>query len=154
MAQNTMKGSAVKSEDGVWDRTNFFPRHTGPNILPNTPILSQLLRHCHRNRLAIRDLNLGVEKTYSDLMSDVVHLRNVVEARLSPGVKAALENGEEVYIGVLAAGGYEYAVAVLAIMALKAAIVPMSRLLSTRSYYFLTWSPQASSFLLKKLHIL
>ena len=125
-----MNKNRIKGDDGVWDRTNFIPRHIGPNILPNTPILSQLLRHCQSNRLAIRDLNLGVEKTYADLLSDVVHLRNVVEARLSPGVKAALVNGEDVYIGVLAAGGYEYAVAVLTIMALKAAIVPMSEYMS------------------------
>jgi hypothetical protein len=110
----------------IWDRTNHVPSHTGANVLPNHPVLSQLLRHASHGRLAIRDLNLGVEKTYSDLLSDVIHLRNVVETILSPSVKAALGNGEEVYIGVLAAGGYEYAVAVLTVMALKAAIVPMS----------------------------
>jgi malonyl-CoA/methylmalonyl-CoA synthetase len=111
----------------IWDRTNHVPRHVGANVLPNSPILSQLLRHAHYGRLAIRDLNLDVEKTYSDLLSDVLHFRNFVEARLSRSVKTALENGEEVYMGVLAAGGYEYAVAVLTVLALKAAIVPMSK---------------------------
>lgn len=118
--------NAKPPSDQIWDRTNHVPRHAGLNVLPNSPILSQLLRHAHHGRLAIRDLNLGVEKTYSDLLSDVLHLRNVVEARLSSSVKAALED-EEVYIGVLATGGYEYAVAVLTVMALKAAIVPMSK---------------------------
>ena len=111
----------------IWDRSNHVPPHNGSNVLPNHPILSQLLRHASHGRLAIRDLNLGVEKTYSDLISDVIHLRNVVEARLRPKIKVAIDNGGEVYIGVLAAGGYEYAVAVLTVMALKAAIVPMSK---------------------------
>jgi len=104
------------------------PPHTGTNILPNTPMLSQLLRHAGNGRLAIRDLNMGVEKTYAELLSDVLHLRNVVDEGLSQPIKAALANREEVFVGVLAAGGYEYAVAVLAVMALGAAIVPMSKL--------------------------
>jgi malonyl-CoA/methylmalonyl-CoA synthetase len=102
------------------------PPHTGPNVLPNTPMLSQLLRHAGSGRIAIRDLVMGVEKTYAELLSDALNLRNVVAESLSPSVKSAIANGEEVFVGVLAAGGYEYAVAVLAIMALGAAIVPMS----------------------------
>src|ERR1700709_2068885 len=105
----------------VWDRTKCAPQHGGPNILPNTPMLSQILHHAlHPKRIAVRDANTGVEKTYADLLSDFLHLRNHIEARLSPTIKRALENGEEVYVGVLAAGGYEYVVAVLAVMALKA----------------------------------
>jgi malonyl-CoA/methylmalonyl-CoA synthetase len=126
MSKPTRNGNDSLITDSFWDRTNCVPRHTGSNVLPKTPMLSQLLRHAHHGRLAIRDLNLGVERSYGDLLSDVLYLRNLVEARLSPSVKAALENGEEVYIGVLAAGGYEYAVGVLTVMALKAAIVPMS----------------------------
>ena len=129
MTKLMMDKSNASNPPSLWDRTNYVPQHTGPNVLPNTPMLSQLLRHAYHGRLAIRDLNLGVQKTYADLLSDVLYLRNIVKARLSPGIKKALENGEEVYMGVLAAGGYEYAVGVLTVMALKAAIVPMSKLL-------------------------
>jgi malonyl-CoA/methylmalonyl-CoA synthetase len=90
-------------------------------------MLSQLLRHAGNGGLAIRDLNMGIERTYVELLSDVLHLRNIVEAGLSPSIKAALARGEEVFVGVLAAGGYEYAVAVLTVIALGAAIVPMSK---------------------------
>lgn len=117
---------------GIWDRTHCVPRHAGSIVLPNTPMISQILRHAlYGGRLAVRDVNTGVEKTYAELITDVVHLRNHVEARLSLAVRKALEEGEEVYIGVLAAGGYEYVVAFLAVMALGAAIVPMSELLSS-----------------------
>jgi malonyl-CoA/methylmalonyl-CoA synthetase len=37
----------------------------------------------------------------------------------------ALEKGEEVYIGVLAGGGYEFAVGILAVLAIGAAAVPL-----------------------------
>jgi malonyl-CoA/methylmalonyl-CoA synthetase len=79
-------------------------------------------------------VNTGVERTYAQLLADVLYLRNYVEARLSPSILKALNNGEEVYIGVLAAGGYEYVVAFLAVMALTAAIVPISEL-QDRFYY-------------------
>ena len=36
-----------------------------------------------------------------------------------------IEAGDEVFIGVLAAGGYEFAVGLLAVLALGAAAVPM-----------------------------
>lgn len=120
---------ALGEESGEWDRTNYVPPHAGCDILPNTPMLSQILRHAtHPSRVAVRDMNTGVERTYAQLLADVFHLRNHVAARLNPSILKALDNGEEVYIGVLAAGGYEYVVAFLAVMALKAAIVPMSEL--------------------------
>lgn len=111
-----------------WDRTHHVPRHKGAHILPNIPMIAQILRHAlFGNRLAIRDINTGVEKSYSELILDVAHLRTFLETRLTSSVMKALHDGEEVYIGVLAAGGYEYVVAFLAIMALGAAVVPMSK---------------------------
>jgi malonyl-CoA/methylmalonyl-CoA synthetase len=113
---------------GVWDRTHHVPPHRGQNMLPNTPMLTQILHHALKpGRMAIKDLNTGAEKTYAHLLADVLYLRNHIETKLTPSAKKALDDGEEVYIGVLAAGGYEYVVAFLAILALKAAIVPMSK---------------------------
>jgi len=52
----------------------------------------------------------------------------VVETTLSPPVRASLQRGEDVYMSILAPGGYEYTVAFLAILAIGAAAVPLSKL--------------------------
>ena len=109
------------------DRTYLFPSHEGPNILPNSPFFTKLLRHAHRRRVAIRDRNHDdVPKTYGELLSDALALRSVMESKLSSDIRAKLRRGDEVYIGVLAAGGYEFAVAMIAVLAIGAAVVPMS----------------------------
>jgi malonyl-CoA/methylmalonyl-CoA synthetase len=46
------------------DRSELVPSHTGPNVLPNSPLFGKLLRHARRERVALRDLGLNVEKTY------------------------------------------------------------------------------------------
>lgn len=109
------------------DRTHLLPAHTGPNVLPASPFFGKLLRHAHRKRIAVRDLNLGVEKTYGDALADALSLRMVLENTLDCSVLDRLAQGDEIYIGVLAAGGYEFTVAMLAVLAIGAAAVPMSR---------------------------
>ena len=96
------------------------------SVLPNSPLFGQLLRHAYRKRLAIRDVNLDLDKTYADVLVDAVKLRARMMDGLSYEVKHALEKDDEVFVGVLAQGGYEYVVAVLAVLALGAAVVPMS----------------------------
>lgn len=108
------------------DRTEFQPRHRGDHILPNTPFLAQLLRHAHKELLAIRDDSLAIERTYVQLLADALSLRNTIAAKLPHDALAHIDCGREAFIGILAAGGYEYAVAVIAIYALGAAVVPMS----------------------------
>ena len=109
------------------DRTNLFLPHKGSNILPNSPFFTRLLRHAHRRRIAIRDRNgQDFSKTYGDLLSDALALRSVLQRRLSREVLKRLKLDDEVYIGVLAAGGYEFAVAMIAVLAIGAAAVPMS----------------------------
>jgi malonyl-CoA/methylmalonyl-CoA synthetase len=110
------------------DRTPLVPPHTGFNIFPNSPIFSVLLRHAHRNRVAIKDVRLGVSKTYAELLSDVLNLRHVIRSSLDPQIAERIQDGQEVFIGVLAAGGYEFAVGMLAVLALGAAAVPMGEL--------------------------
>lgn len=115
------------------DRNSLLPPHRGPNVLPNSPLFGKLIRHARRQRLAVRDLQLGLEKTYGDLLDAVLTFREVVSASLTTETKVALERGDEVYIGVLAAGGWEFTVAVLTVLALGAAVVPMCKL----SVYYL-----------------
>jgi malonyl-CoA/methylmalonyl-CoA synthetase len=117
----------------IGDRSTLYPAHRGINVLPNSPLFGKLIRHARRDRLAVRDLQLGLEKTYGDLLDAVLSFREVVNASLPPATKTALEQGGEVYIGVLAAGGWEFTVAVLTVLALGAAVVPMCK--SIIEYY-------------------
>lgn len=109
------------------DRTQYVPSHVGDNVLPNLPFFHKLLRYAQRSpsRTAIRDVNAGVEKTYHDVLSDALALRGHLEKTLGPETLRALAEDKEVYIGLLAPGGYEYTVGFVAIIALGAAVVPM-----------------------------
>jgi malonyl-CoA/methylmalonyl-CoA synthetase len=110
------------------DRSQIVPPHVGPNVLPNSPLFGKLLRHARRERLALRDLELGVAKTYGELLDAVLTFRDEVRALLDPEARRKLENGDDVYIGVLAAGGWEFTVATLSVLSLGAAVVPMCKL--------------------------
>lgn len=111
----------------TWDRTDLFPSHEGLNVLPNNPFLLRLLRHAHHGRVAISDRNSqDVSKTYGDLLRDALVVRSALQQQLSNEVQEKLKRGEEVYIGVLAAGSYQFAVAMVAGLAIGAAVVPMS----------------------------
>ncbi|OAP64200.1 hypothetical protein AYL99_00172 [Fonsecaea erecta] len=130
--------------DDNLDRTLLLPPHVGPNVFPNSPFFSKLLRHARRGRLAIRDVDLGLEKTYTEILSDALSFRAVIERALSSERLSALQRGDEVYIGVLAAGGYEFTVAVLAVLAIGAAVVPIATSAPTVEVsYFVTKSRQA-----------
>lgn len=112
------------------DRTLYVPSHVGRDVLPNLPFFHKLLRYAQRKppRTAIRDVNAGLEKTYHDVLSDVLALRVELEKILSPKTLRDLSEDKEVYIGLLAPGGYEYTVGFIAILALGAAVVPMGEL--------------------------
>ncbi|KAJ5386525.1 hypothetical protein N7509_009066 [Penicillium cosmopolitanum] len=110
------------------DRTLYVPSHEGENVLPNSPWFHKLLRYAQRksSRVAIRDVNANIEKTYHDLVSDALAFRNELRRRMSAQTLRDLAENKEVYIGLLAAGGYEYTVGFIAIVALGAAVVPMA----------------------------
>lgn len=111
-----------------FDRSSFTSPDEGDSIFPLSPFFSRLVRYAHKNppRLAIRDVNLGIERSYLELMSDALALKNRLRRSLQQATIRDLRVGKEVYIGLLAAGGYEYAVGFVAIVALGAAVVPMS----------------------------
>jgi malonyl-CoA/methylmalonyl-CoA synthetase len=94
-------------------------------------LFSRLLRLAHRDsqHIAIRDLNLQCEKTLLEILSDVLSLRETIRQTIDPSSIEAIENGEETYIAILASGGYEFTVAILAILALGAAAVPITNVL-------------------------
>ena len=121
----------------AWDRTHLFPSHEGFNVLPNSPFFTRLLRHAHRKRIAVRDRNdQDIRKTYGDVLSDALALRSIAEQTLSHSTRRKLKRGEEVYIGILAAGGYDFTVAMIAVLAMGAAAVPMSKSVDFKYFFY------------------
>jgi acyl-CoA synthetase (AMP-forming)/AMP-acid ligase II len=118
------------------DRTLTVPLHKGDTLLPNLPFFEKLLRYAHRRppTISIRDVNAGVEKSYTQLLTDALALRRALRGRLSPETLRDLDNDHEVFVAVIAPGGYEYAVAFTAILALGAAVVPISMLALGHTY--------------------
>lgn len=94
--------------------------------LPSYPLFTRLFEHAQLEppRTVIRDNLLGTETTYRQLLLDTLALRKRLQIEL--GV-SHVPRGHEVYIAVLAAGGHEFAVAVLAVLALGAAVVPLRK---------------------------
>ena len=129
------------------DRTLYAPKHVGHNILPNHSLFNRLIRFAHASpaRLCIRDDNTGTEATHIQFLTDVIHLRSRIWRNLTPPVRDALNDRQEVYIAVLAPGGYEYAVAMLAVLALGAAVVPLTVALpAEEALYFIRTSRSAA----------
>lgn len=129
------------------DRTLTAPPHTGCNIFPCHSLFARLIRFAHQSppRLCVRDLNTGTEATHLQLLSDVLFLRARLAETLSPEVHTALRQQDEVYIAVLAPGGYEFTVAVLAVLAIGAAVVPLTVALpAEEALYFATKSRSAA----------
>ncbi|KAJ5155004.1 AMP-dependent synthetase/ligase [Penicillium coprophilum] len=123
------------------DRTLFIPPHVGDNVLPNLPFFHRLLRYAQRkpSPIVVRDLVAGMEKTYHHLISDVLAFRKTLEKSLSKEARHDLIADKEVYIGLLAPGGYEYTVGFIAILAIGAAVVPMAAILpAEEASYFLS----------------
>lgn len=110
------------------DRTLHVPRHSGRDILPSHSLFNRLLRFAHQSppRLCVRDDNAGIEATHIQLLSDVLALRERLWHSVSTAARQALVERKEVYIAVLAPGGYEYTVAMLATLATGAAVVPLT----------------------------
>lgn len=110
------------------DRTSVVPSHVGDNVLPNTPLFGRLLRFANQTpaHIAIEDARVELQKTHIHLLSDVLALRNTLLNTLDDATRKALEKREEVYMAIVAPGGYECTVAMLAVLALGAAAVPMT----------------------------
>jgi malonyl-CoA/methylmalonyl-CoA synthetase len=114
---------------GIDDRTCFVPKHQGRNVLPNTPLFSRILRFAHQSeRIAIKDPLIGFAASYIQLLTDVLHLRNLLRNSLGSVILEQLGKGEEVFITILGEGGYEFTVAFFAIVAVGAVVVPLCKL--------------------------
>ncbi|KAJ6184691.1 adenylate-forming enzyme AfeA [Penicillium mononematosum] len=97
--------------------------------LPNDPILARLLEAARRvpnSEVIIKDF-VGFEKTYPEILSDVLITRDQLKSLLSASNFDArgLLRDESVYITALTRTGYEYVVAFFAVRALGGAYVPL-----------------------------
>ena len=109
-----------------FDRCDFAPKHAGPNVFPNFFLFSRLVRLAHKPLLACRDLTFGFTATYAQLLTDVLHLRNVLRKELDPEVVSRIDNEDEVFILLLGPCGYEFTVGFLGLIALGVVPVPIS----------------------------
>ncbi|ORY05576.1 fatty-acyl-CoA synthase [Clohesyomyces aquaticus] len=137
------------------DRTFMVPKHAGHNVLPNTPLFSRLLRFAGRKppRIAIDDVRSNHQRTHLELLSDVLALRETILNALDPGTIEALERRDEVYLAIIAAGGYEYTVAMLATLALGAAAVPITPALPVEEAAYFVEKSRASLVLVSSLDL-
>lgn len=109
------------------DRTYHVPKHIGPNVFPCFFLFNRLVRLAHKEHLiAIKDLTYGITADYAQLLTDVLHFRNVLREVLHPSAIKRIDRGEEVYVTLVGPAGYEFVVGFFALMALGAAIVPIS----------------------------
>ncbi|KAE9980262.1 hypothetical protein EG328_000397 [Venturia inaequalis] len=132
-----------------WDRTKFAPQHNGRNVLPCMPLFTRLLRLAHRKllKVAVRDVRANTERTYLELLTDVLDFRERMKDIISSQNLEAIRKGQEIYIAVLAPGGYEFAVGVLAVLATGEAVVPMTTVLPVEEASYFVNKSQAVAVL-------
>lgn len=108
--------------------TRVIPKHSGPYILPNFTLFNRLLRlACKETKYVIKDVPHNINATHLQLITDVLSIRNHLLSNLSGEVLESLSRNKEVYINLLAPGGYEYVTAFLAIVAIGAVVVPICK---------------------------
>ncbi|KAK3714335.1 hypothetical protein LTR37_007921 [Vermiconidia calcicola] len=130
-----------------FDRCDFAPKHTGPNILPNFFLFSRLVRLAHKPLLACRDLTFLYTASYAQLLTDVLHLRNVLRQQLDPDVVAQIDNEDEIYVLLLGPAGYEFTVGFLSLIALGVIPVPISPDLPVKEATYFATKSQAVAVL-------
>jgi len=125
-----------------FDRCDRAPRHVGDNVFPNFFLWSRLVRWAQKPDLAaVDDLTFGFRAGYAQLLTDVLHLRNILKQILPSSLIARIDREEEVFVNLLGPGGYEFTIAFLALAALGAVIVPISPDLPVKeAVYFATKS--------------
>ena len=135
----------VRSEP--FDRSDFAPTHTGPNVLPNFFLFSRLVRLAHKPLLACRDLTFGFTATYAQLLTDTLHLRNTLRQELDPRIVSRIDNEDEIYILLLGPCGYEFTVGFLGLIALGVVPVPISPDLPAKEAKYFAMKAQAVAVL-------
>ncbi|UNI19532.1 hypothetical protein JDV02_005712, partial [Purpureocillium takamizusanense] len=100
---------------------------TASNIIPNDPMLVQLLKVVRRTTEPMIHDGYGFDKTYADLLGDVIQTRNLLRTRLPPAAldSEGLVQKSRPYVIILANSGYEFIVGFFAIRAIGGACIPL-----------------------------
>lgn len=163
---------AVQDRPGnkMEDRSFMVPKHVGNNVLPNTVRTSHeyvtrkltsaasfqsITEVCRSDppRIAIDDVRFKHQRTHLELLSDVLALRETVMSALDAATLEALEQRAEVYIAIVAAGGYEYTVAMLTVLAMGAAAVPITPALPVEEAAYFIERSRAALVLVSSLDL-
>lgn len=97
---------------------------------PHDPALARLLIAAKRagdSDIIVHDVH-GFQKTYPELLGDVLQTRHLLRAQVSPAKlnERAYLYQENPYVAVTASSGYEFIVAFFAIRAMGGACMPLS----------------------------
>ncbi|KPI38157.1 Malonate--CoA ligase [Cyphellophora attinorum] len=107
-------------------------------ILPNGPLFQRLLTIAHSRHAAtplVHDLNANITANAHELLEAVLVLRCAILDALPPGTKEYLQQGQEVFLSLSADGGYDFAVAILAILSINACAVLLSTAMPSRELH-------------------
>lgn len=99
---------------------------------PLDPVLVKLLlasKGRPGSDIIIHDI-CGHDKSYSELLGDILHTRNALRERLPDSIfdEHGLMSQDTPYVSVLTRSGYEYLVAFFAIRAIGGACIPFGKL--------------------------
>jgi acyl-CoA synthetase (AMP-forming)/AMP-acid ligase II len=102
-----------------------------PICFPEDPFFTKLLATAerHGDSIIIRDETDSTEATYSQLLFDVHTLRQALQDRLSSNLldSNGMVKEEGMSIAIIARGGYKFLVASIAIFAIGAVVLPLSK---------------------------
>lgn len=108
---------------------------------PNDPLLVKLLQAACQTpstKIIIFD-DLGFERTYSDLLGDIIQTRNslIPRLRLWGSCRTSHFQQEDSFVAILSRGGYEFLVAFFAIRAAGGVCVPIGKYSIVDRHYIL-----------------
>jgi malonyl-CoA/methylmalonyl-CoA synthetase len=92
---------------------------------PDDPVFVRLLAasaRYSRSEAVVHEKD-GREKTYPELLSDIIHTRNLVREQLPGFDQQGLLRGHHVYIAVVSCSVYEFIIAFFAVCAIGGVIV-------------------------------
>ncbi|KAK5991607.1 Acyl-CoA ligase oryP-like protein [Cladobotryum mycophilum] len=122
---------------------------------PKDPVLVKLLESAKLTTGQIIHDAYGFDKTYAELLGDIVKTRDSLRANLPPSTlnNHGLLREEYPYVCALTCGGYEFIVALFTIRAMGGACLPFaSGLLAEEAYHFIS-EAKVTSILMGGSHI-
>lgn len=97
--------------------------------------------------MVINDVTNGLAATHQQLLTDVLHVRNVLYDTLDQETRVKLWQGEDVFINLIAPATYEFGVGFLAILAVGGVVVPLSPVLPAQEALYFVRKSQAVAVL-------